>query len=1115
MGKKSMPSTPLGRLRRYQDLLLLGGGVVITFVAFLTFAVTCVYALRQFAAEQRQNLVDDRGQVVTVVRAAQTSLRRTVSFFELYWPTMPKADLTVYDAFRRNGNQLFIEGPGLGGGVYFAASERAVANESLVRQYLSLARQFALSNASATSATNLEFAGYIYTPDEELIIMPASIMKSKAPPRVTEIIEALKIDFAKLAPQEQRRPPDFRPVVHWLPPFTDPLSGQKRLRLVAEAVSEGQPFAAIVIEYDPQTFLRLLTDRGNDTYQIVSADGRVIASVGIGADDRRLTQVAFGQQVRRPLFFSGDVSYGNGYFVMKEPIPGTDWTLISAFSWSDIVAAIAPQVGTAAAATAVMLAVVWTLLLVFRSRIFAPLLKYAARVFESEHLSRTVVHTVPVGLALISRETGEWLLNSPYIQEMGSRVVGESKALADALLRSYDTFEHDHPAGAPAGVLRQDLIFPTRDGGEIEFACSASQGRFNGIDVLVAVFIDVTQTRRLQRELKAAMVAADSANQAKSAFLAAMSHEIRTPLNAILGNLELLANSPLTTVQRDRLTTVRTASDGLLAVVSDILDYSKIEAGEMVLEHIEFNVLEVIERVLGIFEPLASARGLSLYARLDVATTQMMRGDPTRVAQVLNNLLSNAIKFTEHGAVTVFANIEPATVDTHRLILAVVDTGIGISPQQRDQLFKAFSQLDVSINRRFGGTGLGLALCQRIVRALQGRIGVSSTLHVGSRFTVQLPLGDGIPVRSDARITDGARVLFLSSALEWCDFAVGHLERWGAQVSVYRHPAAITEADLESAAVLVIWGTREQWRPDDENRLVESAPYVVDGYPDGPAVAVRTGKIVSVSCLSLTGLEASMRATLLGEPLPTSLAAASGLPRTYTSALTRGLKVLVAEDNAANRMLLTEQLTTLGCEVSAAPNGRQALELLDDDDWDVLLTDLNMPGMSGYQLAEAVRKRKPALRIIAVTAHATKEEHQRCEAAGMDQVMTKPVSLQQLNDVMESIAAAKGVKLTSFTSADEATFRGGAIPKPLWDVFLKSTSDALSAMDAAQAAGDVAGTLAQIHSMRGALSVFGQASLAADCARLEAEIKRDMSAPLPDELNVLKRALQDLLNAQV
>lgn len=174
-----------------------------------------------------------------------------------------------------------------------------------------------------------------------------------------------------------------------------------------------------------------------------------------------------------------------------------------------------------------------------------------------------------------------------------------------------------------------------------------------------------------------------------------------------------------------------------------------------------------------------------------------------------------------------------------------------------------------------------------------------------------------------------------------------------------------------------------------------------------------------------------------------------------------------------------------------------------------------MPGMSGYQLAEAVRKRKPALSIMAITAHAAKEERQRCEAAGLDRVMTKPVSLQQLSDAMESIAAAKGVKLAGFTKADAAKFQGGAMPKPLWDTFLQSTGEALSALDATQASGDVEGVLAQLHSLRGALAVFGQASLAADCARIEAEIKRDKSAPLPDELNALKRSLQDLPNAQV
>ncbi|MFC5427362.1 ATP-binding protein [Paraburkholderia denitrificans] len=1107
----SMPFTPLGRLRRYQDLLLLGGGVVITLVAFLMFAVTCVYAIRQFVAAERQNLAEDRGQVVTLVQAVETSLRRTVSLFELSWPTLPQNDGSAYAAFLRNCNQLSIKSPTTSSDVYFAASTKALDDPSLVRRYLALAQLFALSNASSSVANNLDISGYIYSPHDELIIMPASVVPLATRPQVAELIETLKVDLSRLTPSAEQRPGGFRRAVYWLPPFTDPLTGGTRVRLVSQASSQGEPFAVIAIEYDPQTFLRAVSTRGEGTYLIAGPAGHIIASRDNPSSAE--AQEQGWRQLRHPAFLGGDVGYGGGKFVIKEPIGGTDWTLLHVFSWDDVAAGIAPQARTAAVAMAVILGVVWALLLSFRSRVFAPLLRRSERVFESENLSRTVVQTVPVGLALISRKSREWLLDSPVIQELGSRIERGEAALADALVACYDAFERDHPAGGPVGVLRQDVVLPTQGGGHVELACSASQARYKGIDVLVAVFIDVTERRRLQRELNAALEAADSANQAKSAFLAAMSHEIRTPLNAILGNLELLAHSPLTSVQHDRLATVRGASAGLLAVISDVLDFSKIEAGEMTLEQIEFNVLEQIECVLGIFEPLARARGLGLYARIDIAAGQTMWGDPTRVGQVLNNLLSNAIKFTEYGSVTVVVSLETASDGKQQLVLAIVDTGIGISPQHQEQLFTAFSQLDASINRRFGGTGLGLALCQRLVHAMHGRIDVSSTPDVGSRFTVYLPLGDAIALRSDPRIVDGARVLFLSSAREWCEFAVPHLEHWGAQVNVHRHPATIEESDLEAAAVLVIWGAREQWGADDENRLVEDAAWVVDGYPGGPANAICTGKIVSVSCLSLSGLAASMRATLLGEPLPGPSAATAGAMRADTVASSRGLKVLVAEDNAANRMLLAEQLTSLGCRVATAANGRQALERLDDDDWDVLLTDLNMPGMSGYQLAETVRARKPALPIVAITAHATKEERQRCEAAGMTQVMTKPISRQQLNDVMGAIAEERGVKLISVSNSDEAKFRGRTMPKQLWETFIKSTAEAVSTMEAARAAGDVDAVLAQLHSIRGALAVFGQASLAADCARVEAVINRDTSAPLPDDLDVLTRSLREMLDA--
>jgi two-component system capsular synthesis sensor histidine kinase RcsC len=1092
-------------------MLLLGGGGVITLVAFLTFAVICVYAVRQFFAREQQQILDDRAHVAWIVREAETSLRRTVNFVELSWPTLPKADIAVYQAFVRNGNWLVVPRPTMPSGVIFAAAREALDDPALVRRYLALAQQFAISNASAAMSGNVDADGYIYTPHQELIVIPATTLALEAHQNVGELIELLKIDFPKLLPRGRQSSGGLQNPLYWVPAFTDPLSGKVRVRLSARAFSDGKPFAVIVMEYDPQALLSTLVDRdGEHAYEIAESDGRIIASLGSDADKHRVA-AAGAREPRRLTFFGGKAEYDGGHFLLKETIAETGWTLLYAFSWREVVAGVAAQVGTAAVATVVILGVVWVLLLMFRRQVFAPVLADSERVFESEDLSRTLIHTVPVGLALVSRESGEWLLNSPPMQQMESRIAGETRALANALVSRYAEFERELPRGEPGRVLHQDFTFSAHDGSRIELAVSASHARFNGIDVLVAAFIDVTENRRLQRELGEAKLAADSANQAKSAFLAAMSHEIRTPLNAILGNLELLANSPLSSAQRDRLATVRAASDGLLSVISDILDFSKIEAGEMTLEYIEFRVLEVIEHVLEIFKPLARSRGIGLYARLDLASAQTMYGDPTRVGQILNNLLGNAIKFTEHGAVTLIAGIEGGEV--RELCFAVVDTGIGIAPAHREQLFRAFSQLDLSINRRFGGTGLGLTLCERIVRAMHGRIDVSSELHVGSCFTVHLPLGADIGKRAEARMLDGQRVLFLSPAREWCDFVVPHLERWGASVTQYRHPVAITEGELEVAAVLVIWGSRDQWRPDDENRLVEEAACVIDGHPDGPAQAIRTGKIVSVSCLSLTGLEASVRATLLGEPLSSLPDSENSWMRADTALRTHGLKVLVAEDNAANRMLLCEQLASLGCQVKAASSGKQALELLDDD-WDVLLTDLNMPGMSGYQLAEAVRALRPALPIMAITAHATKDERKRCAAAGMTHVMIKPLSLQQLNDAVSAIATAKGVKLSTSSNADEAKFRGHAMPPELREIFVKATEESLEAIDAAQMARDSNAIAAQLHSIRGALAVFGHAELASDCARVEEEIRRDGTADLPAGLDTLKAALRDMLGKE-
>lgn len=1112
-----MPATPLRRLRRYQNLFLLGGGFVITLIALLTFIIMAVYSMRQLLVDERQQINDDRILVATTVKASEVSLRRTVSYIELSWPTMPVADEASYDAFLQNGNRLVIERPAMSTSIVFAADESALADPGRVRRYLALAQQFAITSAAVSISRNVDAESYIYSPDGKMVIVPES--RSSNPPfrSVDSLASALKIDLDALPAGPVERPGGFHLPVFWLPPFNDPLTGDIRLRLAAVARSHGDAFAIVVVEYDPQMLLNTLSSRSeNEAYAIVSPDGRILAH--LGSDDAKryaAEAAAAGRLLPGRAFFGSEIGYYDGFFVLREPVVDTGWTLLYAFSWRDVVSGMVNKVGTVAVATAVILCAMWVLLLMFRRRVLAPLLDDSERMFESERLRRTMVQTVPVGLALVSCKDGEWLSRSPQLHEMASRIVGEADVLAASLVARFKDFEMARGGHTADAIFRQDFNFEGRDGGCIELEVSASKARYKGADVLVAAFIDVTERRRLERELERAMRAADSANQAKSAFLAAMSHEIRTPLNAILGNLELFAKSPLSGLQRDRLATVRSASEGLLSVINDVLDFSKIEAGEMTLEHIEFDVVEVIERVIAIFEPVARARGLGFYVRLDMAASQPMFGDPTRVAQILNNLLSNAIKFTENGTVTLDACIDEAADGAYMLRVAVADTGIGISQVHLGQLFRAFSQVDVTINRRFGGTGLGLTLCQHLLRAMGGTIDVESTPAVGSRFTARLPLGEGVTRAQEARMLSGQHVVFLSAEQQWCDLVVPHLQRWGAEVQVIRDPASMGDDELEACSLLMVWGNREQWSSDDENRLVENARWVIDGTPDGPAQVIRMGKVLSVSCLSLKGIEAAVRATLLGEPLPGMQSAATSGSLAELAGKGRSLRVLMAEDNPANRLLLTEQLTLLGCQVKAAPTGQEALDLLGSDDWDLLLTDLNMPGMSGYELADAVHRVRPLLPIIAITAHATKEEQARCKAAGMTQVLIKPLSLQQLSDAMSQFASERGASLNSPSHEAEAKLQALTMQRELREIFVKATADSLLAIDAAQKKNDWNGILAQLHSLRGAFAVCGYAALAADCEQVERAFQSGNAADPNGCLDRFKVSVQDLIDDDI
>jgi len=373
-----------------------------------------------------------------------------------------------------------------------------------------------------------------------------------------------------------------------------------------------------------------------------------------------------------------------------------------------------------------------------------------------------------------------------------------------------------------------------------------------------------------------------------------------------------------------------------------------------------------------------------------------------------------------------------------------------------------------------------------LIEAMGGTVAVQSVLGEGSVFTARVPLGERkCEAGPDMPCFSGERVLFLAHADAWHTYAVAALEAWGLNVQAYRHPAQIDLATLEEADALVLCGERDTWHANDERRLVEEASWVIDCSTDGPASPVATGGVVKLSCYGLTGLAAALRYALEGEPLEVRQEA----QRT----LSRSLKVLVAEDNPVNRLLFEEQFKLLGCETRMAEDGQRALEYLRQERFDVLVTDLAMPVMDGHALAREARLLWPEMPVVAATANVTPEERARCEAAGIVRVVSKPLNLDDLAAALSAVTGVARVALEAGTRevAHGGVLGGQPLPAQMLKTFLESREDSLAVIGAAYDAGDAAGVLAELHSLRGALSVFGYDELADQHAELEARIRCD------------------------